>query len=89
MAGIFVRIIQAIVVPITNVDPWHTVSIVTSEQVSKASSLFAFAVIFGFICTISTIVISITMPSGRNAAVAGTPAVLHKGQHYVLAQLNA
>lgn len=73
MAGIFVRIIQAIVVPITNVDPWHTVSIVTSEQVSKASSLFAFAVIFGFICTISTIVISITMPSGRNAAVAGTP----------------
>lgn len=40
MPFILVRIIQAVIVPITDVHPWNAVTIIASEQVSKAGSAF-------------------------------------------------
>lgn len=76
MTVIFIRVIKTIVVTITYVDTRNTMSIIASEEVSKASSSFGMAILWWLITSVKTIIISITIPSGRYASVVGTPEAI-------------
>ena len=69
----FVRVVQTIIIAITNVNSRDAVAIVTGEKVTKAGSVFGLAGIFGFVFTTLTIWITITIPSGWNASMIGAP----------------
>lgn len=78
MPGIFIWIVQAIIVSITDVYPWDAVAIITSKQVTEASATFTFAVFWGFIGAIATIVISIAVPRCWDTTVIWTPKKIGK-----------
>jgi hypothetical protein len=69
MSVVFVRVVEAIVVSIADVNARNAVAVVASEQVSKTRFGARFAVIWRLISSVATIVVSVTIPSGRNAAV--------------------
>jgi len=70
---ILVTVVQTIVVAIADVDPWYAVAIVAGEQIPEACASFRFAVIWWFIGSIATVIVTITVPGSWNASVVGTP----------------
>lgn len=74
---VFIRVVETIVIAVTDVNPRNTIAVIASEEISKAGPLFTLAVLFGFICfRTSTIIIAIAIPSGGNAPVVGTPEAI-------------
>ena len=69
----FIRVVQTIIVTITNVNSRDAIAIVTGEKVPKAGSVFGLASIFGFVFTALTIWITVTIPSGWNASMIRAP----------------
>ena len=69
----FVRVVQTIIVAVTNVNSRDAVAIVTGEKVTKAGSVFGLAGIFRFVFATLTIWITVTIPSGWDASVIGAP----------------
>lgn len=72
MAVVFVTVVKAIVVTVTDVDPGNAVSIVTGEKVPEAGPAFRAAVLGWFIGTVTTIVITVAVPSSRDAPMVRT-----------------
>lgn len=62
---VFVGIIETIVVAITDVNSRYTVSIVAREKISEASSSFGMTVLWWFVASIETVVVSITIPDSK------------------------
>lgn len=73
MSVVLVTIVQAIIVSVANVNPWNTVSIVTREQVAEARSTLGLAILWRFISTIATVVVTVTVPGSRNTPMIRTP----------------
>lgn len=73
MSVIFVRVVQTIIVAVTNVYSRNAVSIVTCEKITKAGASFRFAVLWRFVCTIAAVIVTITVPGSGDASVVGTP----------------
>jgi len=69
MSVILITVVQTIVVSITDVDPGYAVAIVAGEEIPEAGSSLGFAVIWGLISTITTVIIPVAVPGGRNASV--------------------
>lgn len=73
MSIIFVRIIHAIIVTVADVNPRNAISIVAREKISEASSSLGFAILWRFVGSVTAIVVSVAVPSRRNATVVRTP----------------
>lgn len=72
MSVIFVAVVQAIIITITNVNTWNAIAIVTSKQITEACSSFRFTVLWRLISTITAIVVSIAIPCSWNTSVIWT-----------------
>lgn len=72
MTRILVRVVQAVIVAITNVHSWYTIAIVTGVEVAKTGLGFILAHRFRLIGTVAAIVVAITIPLTRDAAVIWT-----------------
>jgi hypothetical protein len=68
----FVRIIQAVVITVANIDPGDAIAIVASEQVAETSPTFGLALIFGFVFSTIAILVTIAIPGGGYTSVIGT-----------------
>jgi len=62
MSVILITVVQTIVVSITDVDPGYAVAIVAGEEIPEAGSSLGFAVIWGLISTITTVIIPVAVP---------------------------
>lgn len=74
MSHIFIRVVEAIIITITDIYTRNTVSIITCEQITKACATFRLAVFWRFIRSISTVIITITIPCRWDATVIWAPA---------------
>lgn len=73
MPLIFIRAVEAIIIAITDIDTRNTVSIIACEQITKACPTFRLAVLWRFIRSISTVIITITIPCRWDATVIWAP----------------
>lgn len=77
---VLVGLVQAIIVPVADVDPRYTVAVIAREEVAEAGPAFGLAVARRFVAAVQTVVVAVAVPSGRDAAVIGAPeAVLRAG----------
>lgn len=74
---VLVRVVQAIVVAVADVNPRYAIAIVAGEQVAEASAALGLAVLGWLVAAVQAIVVSVAVPSGGDAAVIrATEAVL-------------
>lgn len=77
---VLVRIVQTIVVAVAYIYARDAMAVIAGEQIAKAGSPFALAVLEGFITPISTIIVPVTVPSRWDTTVIGTSeAILRTG----------
>lgn len=80
MTLVFVRVIQAIVVAVTNVNSRNAIAVVAREQIAEACPTLGLAITGWLVASVQTVVVSVTVPCGRNTSVIGTAeAVLRTG----------
>lgn len=80
MPRILITIVHTIVVTVANVDAGNAVAVVAGEQVAKAGAAFTLAVLWGLVGPVTAVVVSVTVPCRRNAAVVRTP--IRQTVHY-------
>lgn len=73
MPIVLVAVVQAIIVSVADIDPGNTISVVAREQVAEAGPSLRLAVLWRLVGSIAAIIVSVTVPSGRNATVIWTP----------------
>lgn len=72
MPCVLIRVVQTVIVPVTNVDAGNTVAVVTREQIAEAGASLALTILGWLIGPIGTVVISVAIPGGRDTTVVGT-----------------
>lgn len=65
---VFVRVIQTIVVAIANINSRNAVAVVAREQIAEACPTFGLAITGRLVASIETVVVSVTVPCGRNTS---------------------
>lgn len=80
MPRVFITVIHTIVVTIADVDAGNAVAVVACEQVAEAGAAFTLAVLWGLVWPVAAVVVSITVPRRRDAAVVRTP--IRQAVHY-------
>lgn len=72
MTNVFIRIVETVVIAITDINSRNAIAVITSEQITKTCSFLALAVFFGLISfRTSAIVVAVAIPSGGYATVVG------------------
>lgn len=71
MPVILVTVVQTIVIAVTNINARYTVAVITSEQVSEARATLRLAIFRWLISPITTVVVTVAIPSRWNASVIG------------------
>lgn len=66
---VLVTVIQAIIVAVANINSRYAIAVVASEQITETGSSFRFAIFWRFVGSIATIIVTIAVPSGRNASM--------------------
>lgn len=66
---VLVRVVEAIVVAVADVNARNAVAVVAGEEVAKAGLGSRLAVIRRLVGSVAAIVVSVAVPGGRNAAV--------------------
>lgn len=72
VSSILVRIIEAIIITIADVNPWYAVAIVAGEKITETCSLLRLAIVLGFVGLVTAIIIAVAVPGGRYASMIGT-----------------
>lgn len=73
MPSILITVVHTIVVTVANVNAGNAVSVVAGEQVAKAGAALTLAVLWGLVGPVTAVVVSVTVPCCRDAAVVRTP----------------
>lgn len=73
MPCILITVVHTIIVTVANVDAGNAVSVVAGEQVAKAGAALTLAVLWGLVGPVTAVVVSVTVPCRRDAAVVRTP----------------
>lgn len=66
---IFIRIVQAVVVSVADVNARDAIAVVARKQVAETSLGARFAIIWRLVGSVAAVIVSIAIPRGRNAAV--------------------
>lgn len=69
MSVVLVRVVEAIVVAVADVNARNAVAVVAGEEVAEAGLGSRLAVIRRLVGSVAAIVVSVAVPGGRNAAV--------------------
>lgn len=73
MPRILITVVHTIVVTVANVNAGNAVAVVAGEQVAEAGAALTLAVLWGLVGPVTAVVVSITVPCRRDAAVVRTP----------------
>lgn len=80
MPGVFVGIVQTIVVAVADVNPGYAIPVVAREQVAETRPAFRFTVLRRFVGPVAAIVVAVAIPRGRYAPVVGTPETIGRAR---------
>ena len=70
--GVFVGIVQTIVVTVADVNPGHAVAIVAGEEIAKTRSALTPAILRRLIAPVTAVIITVTVPSRGDATMIWT-----------------
>lgn len=68
MTFVLVRVIETIVVAVANINSRNAVAVVAREQIAEACPAFGLAITRRLVASVQTVVVSVTVPCGRNTS---------------------